>query len=241
MSLASTVSSVIEVPATHSSGVEPIWPAWTDAISSSVEAKIVPPTERDERLVRLDQPWTAGAAATRRPRAPRRRDDGRLEASRAADEREPHADGRVDRREQDHDRRASRWPASGRTGRAGCRRSRPSVFDGKERARVSDPACRCLIAQQRRCGRERDAEDDRDGQDDEQRDCRTGPGASAIGSPGSSCSGRPMTPTSPMRASAATAIWVMASSRSGSRRRGRMTLKIDAPIAMPVRKTARIT
>ena len=53
MSLASTVSSVIDVPATHSSGVELTWPAWTDAISSSVEAKIVPPFERDERLVRL--------------------------------------------------------------------------------------------------------------------------------------------------------------------------------------------
>ena len=35
MSFASTVSSVIDVPATHSSGVNVIWPAWTDAISSS--------------------------------------------------------------------------------------------------------------------------------------------------------------------------------------------------------------
>jgi hypothetical protein len=46
MSLASTVRSVIEVPATHSSGVKWIWPAWTDAISSSVDAKIRPPTDR---------------------------------------------------------------------------------------------------------------------------------------------------------------------------------------------------
>ncbi len=53
MSLASTVSSVIEVPATHSSGVALTWPAWTDAISSSVEAKSSPPADRDERLVRL--------------------------------------------------------------------------------------------------------------------------------------------------------------------------------------------
>ena len=34
MSLASTVSSVIDVPVTHSSSAA-IWPAWTDAISSS--------------------------------------------------------------------------------------------------------------------------------------------------------------------------------------------------------------
>ena len=45
ISLASTVSSVIDVPATHSSGVERIWPAWTDAISSSVEAKSWPPSD----------------------------------------------------------------------------------------------------------------------------------------------------------------------------------------------------
>ena len=43
MSLASTVSSVIDVPATQSSGVALIWPAWTEAISSSVEAKSRPP------------------------------------------------------------------------------------------------------------------------------------------------------------------------------------------------------
>ena len=46
ISLASTVRSVIDVPPTHSSGVKLIWPAWTDAISSSVEAKIRPPTAR---------------------------------------------------------------------------------------------------------------------------------------------------------------------------------------------------
>ena len=45
MSLASTVSRVIEVPATHSSGVKLIWPAWTDAISSSVDSKSVPPAD----------------------------------------------------------------------------------------------------------------------------------------------------------------------------------------------------
>ena len=43
MSFASTVSRVIEVPATHSSGVAMTCPAWTEAISSSVEAKSVPP------------------------------------------------------------------------------------------------------------------------------------------------------------------------------------------------------
>ena len=60
MSFASTVSSVIDVPATHSSGVTVTWPAWTEAISSSVEAKIVPPRRIDERLVRLDDRPPAG-------------------------------------------------------------------------------------------------------------------------------------------------------------------------------------
>ena len=46
ISLASTVRSVIDVPPTHSSGVKLIWPAWTDAISSSVEAKSWPPADR---------------------------------------------------------------------------------------------------------------------------------------------------------------------------------------------------
>ena len=45
ISLASTVSSVMDVPATQSSGVAPTWPAWTEAISSSVEAKSRPPFE----------------------------------------------------------------------------------------------------------------------------------------------------------------------------------------------------
>ena len=45
ISLASMVSSVIDVPATHSSGVAVIWPAWTDAISSSVDSKSLPPTD----------------------------------------------------------------------------------------------------------------------------------------------------------------------------------------------------
>ena len=43
MSLASTVSRVIDVPATHSSGVDRIWPAWTAAISSSRDSNSVPP------------------------------------------------------------------------------------------------------------------------------------------------------------------------------------------------------
>ena len=43
ISLASTVSRVMEVPATHSSGVKRHCPAWTEAISSSVDAKIRPP------------------------------------------------------------------------------------------------------------------------------------------------------------------------------------------------------
>ena len=50
---------------THSSGVARIWPAWTDAISSSVEAKSVAAGSSDVGLVRLRRPCRA--AATRRP------------------------------------------------------------------------------------------------------------------------------------------------------------------------------
>ena len=45
ISLASIVRSVIDVPATHSSGVGRICPAWTDAISSSDDSKSLPPTD----------------------------------------------------------------------------------------------------------------------------------------------------------------------------------------------------
>ena len=55
ISFASTVSSVIDVPATHSSGVNLIWPDWTEAISSSVDAKSRPPASGDVRLVRLGE------------------------------------------------------------------------------------------------------------------------------------------------------------------------------------------
>ena len=54
MSLASTVSSVIDVPPTQSSGVARSWPAWTEAISSSRESKSVAAALGDARLVRLD-------------------------------------------------------------------------------------------------------------------------------------------------------------------------------------------
>ena len=88
MSLASTVSSVIDVPATHSSGVERIWPAWTDAISSSVEAKTVPPTCADERLVRLGD---GAGRSTRRPTTASTTDARRraVEASRAPESARP--------------------------------------------------------------------------------------------------------------------------------------------------------
>ena len=45
MSLASTVSSVIDVPPTHSSGVDDFWPAWTEAISSSSRLEDLPPSD----------------------------------------------------------------------------------------------------------------------------------------------------------------------------------------------------
>ena len=42
-------------------GREWIWPAWTDAISSSVDAKSWPPADPDVRLVRLDEDARRGA------------------------------------------------------------------------------------------------------------------------------------------------------------------------------------
>ena len=70
ISLASTVRSVIDVPATHSSGVNLTWPAWTDAISSSVEAKIWPPAAR--RYASFGCTSMPGASPTT-PRQRRRR------------------------------------------------------------------------------------------------------------------------------------------------------------------------
>ena len=166
MSLASTVRSVIEVPATHSSGVELIWPAWTDAISSSVEAKTVPPTERMNASfgwATLDG-WSSSNPTTASTTTPA------IAASRrrgAPDEREPHADGCIHGRQQDHDpgRADGRHQEERDEEAAGDRAER---VRGEERPRLRARG-RCLVAQQRRRGRERDAEDDRDGQHDEQR------------------------------------------------------------------------
>ena len=68
ISLASTVRSVIDVPPTHSSGVNLTWPAWTDAISSSVEAKIVrrPTAGRPRSAVRAPAGASPIAARQRR-------------------------------------------------------------------------------------------------------------------------------------------------------------------------------
>ncbi len=55
ISFASTVSNVIDVPPTQSSGVKVACPAWTDAISSSVEAKMLAPTGAEIGLVGLDE------------------------------------------------------------------------------------------------------------------------------------------------------------------------------------------
>ena len=54
ISFASTVSSVMEVPPTHSSGVAPSCPAWTEAISSSRTRTGSSPASIDARLVGLD-------------------------------------------------------------------------------------------------------------------------------------------------------------------------------------------
>ena len=88
ISFASTVSRVIDVPATHSSGVALTWPACTDAISSSVESKIVPPADSIHaslgcatapgRVTRTPTRATATSPATHRP-----------DPARPGDERQP--------------------------------------------------------------------------------------------------------------------------------------------------------
>ena len=121
MSLASTVSSVIDVPATHSSGVKLIWPAWTEAISSSVESNSWPPA--DAMYASFGWTRTPGRsvvttmiAATTTPVAAIQRPAGR--ATRPQPERDPDArvhqrqdgdeDGRPEERDQDerHDQAA---------------------------------------------------------------------------------------------------------------------------------------
>ena len=69
ISLASTVSNVIEVPATQSSGVKVFCPAWTDAISSSVEANTVGTDRVEIGLVRLDEQPRDERRRRRRPAA----------------------------------------------------------------------------------------------------------------------------------------------------------------------------
>ena len=73
MSLASTVSRVIDVPATHSSGVDRIWPAWTEAISSSRDSKSVAAGAGDEGLARLRDAGRLERRQRTRRRARRRR------------------------------------------------------------------------------------------------------------------------------------------------------------------------
>ena len=99
ISFASMVSSVIDVPATQSSGVKVIWPAWTDAISSSVEAKSWPPSARCRpRSAGPGRPAGARRRRSRRPPPrPRWRSASRRRRNESPAERDPERG--VDRRE----------------------------------------------------------------------------------------------------------------------------------------------
>ena len=108
ISFASMVSSVIDVPATQSSGVSRIWPAWTEAISSSVDSNSRPPTAARNASFGCA---IAPGRSTRSPMTARTTTAaiGRLTGLRTSDqpEDEPH-DGIDDREHHDDRRRADR-------------------------------------------------------------------------------------------------------------------------------------
>ena len=227
ISLASTVSSVIDVPATQSSGVNVIWPAWTEAISSSVDAKTLPPLASMVATFG----WTSDVGQERHG-GHRQGDD---HADGGDDPRHRplvHAPGRcptprIDQGEQDHDqRRAEDGDEEERDQHAGG--DRPDRVD---REQASPTRCR-RGARRRRAGptppgklmpstivtgsttRMVDASSAR---------------RVASGLPGSRFSGRTSTPTSPTITSTATTIWATARNRTGSPMRGRTRLNTSAP------------
>ena len=135
MSLASTVSSVIDVPATHSSGVDDFWPAWTEAISSSLDWKMRPPSDSIRATFGWSQgAWaegkttaittiiTAPAAATHRVRRPARtaKQMPSVAFASASDDDGRRADGRHEH-ERDHEAAEDRADRVGREQRPGLR------------------------------------------------------------------------------------------------------------------------
>ena len=166
ISLASTVSSVIDVPATHSSGVNVICPDWTEAISSSVEANKSPPRPwMYASFGWMTTPGTNGTAAT--TRATISPAVAMVRLGHPAAKREGDPEQRVDQREQDdHHRRAEQRDQQERDDHAGG--------DGTDRVDRDErpgfaPRVPSVVGQQRGRGREAEAQHDGDRQDDEDR------------------------------------------------------------------------
>ena len=217
MSLASTVSRVIDVPATHSSGVERTWPAWTDAISSSVEAKM---RAADVARCSASFGWTTapGRSDERRPTTASDAGRRRRPCSSAARRRpgpRPIAEARVD------DRQRATTTARRADGRHQDERDEqaaedgPGVLDGEQRARL-----RARPRSPRRAAAPTAVGNAMPSTIVTGSTTRTTLPNSArsvsSGLPGSSGSGRPRTPTRPTSASAATSdLGRSASSRTG--------------------------
>ena len=166
MSLASTVSSVIDVPATHNSGVDWTWPAWTAAISSSRDSNSDAASAGDERFTGLRDP--AGSTTGR---------DHGDEHCDADGRRAPCAAGR---RSHASTIPTTAFVAASRTmtvgdptsgmstnGMTRLPRMEPVVLTASSEP-DSRPGLRAIVAEQRSGGRERQPEDDRDRQDDEE-------------------------------------------------------------------------
>ena len=192
ISFASTVSSVIEVPATHNSGVELIWPAWTEAISSSVEANNCPPAAR------MNASFGWATTAGRRRHADDREhpdpDDQRLESARARPIRA--ARSRAGRTFTSARIAMTRGEPSGRhqdEWHEEAAEDGPESVDGEERAGLRPVAPRPARSSGAPPGRQSRARWSPAGRPG--RACRTATPRVSSGCPGGCRSGRPMTPT----------------------------------------------
>ncbi len=238
--LASTVSRVIEVPATHSSGVEWTWPASTVAISSSAVAKIVRPARRSRAS--FGETRTPGSRTRRRSRQPTTTATAVMPARVAAGP-PARASMRASRARSPlrsptltSARSAAAWgEPSGGIRRNGTRKlpvMAPTVLTARKRAGapagvLADPAAAAWSC------RERQAEHDRRQQHD--RDATSAiEGADGVEGLARVRVGRvAMNATRPNRTSAPTSTWLAARKRAGFAIRGRMRVNSSAPIARP--------
>ncbi len=189
MSLASTVSSVMEVPVTQSCLYPSFSPAWTEAISSSPAAKTCPPVDRMRRDAGID-----GQSAERRRRLRQRpATTSAADAHEAAGHRPPHhaprgerdADAGVGGGEQrDRGRRSDQGDHDKRDEEG--RHDRADRVGGEEQPGIP-PDVVIVARDEGRRGREREAHHDRSPAGRRRRPGRRSPPRSA---PKSRVSGR---------------------------------------------------